>query len=224
MKMSEIYKRELVFLVTGIVAIFMMLSIFFIPAKPEPGSILDILKNGVTQLQTWALIIQLMAIGLGEINLVQVHYRHISRRSATWIYSGWFMILFAFLLLLGLYKVATGIELYPYTWTFANVYVALGTTLYAITGFYIFSAAYRAFRARNIDAAILLIAGIFVLFANAPIGEVIWSGFPLIGNWFNNYGQIPGMRTFTVVGALGLLAYGFRALIGKERGFYSEVS
>jgi len=26
------------------------------------------------------------------------------------------------------------------------------------------------------------------------------------------------------VGALGLLAYGFRALIGKERGFYSEVS
>ena len=138
-------------------------------------------------------------------------------------YSAVFMVFFAFLLILGLYKLATGVELYPYTWIFANVYTSLGATLYAITGFYIFSAAYRAFRARNIDAAILLIGGIFVLLANAPIGEVIWGGFPLIGNWFNNVGQVPGMRTFTVVGALGLLAYGFRALIGKERGFYSEV-
>ena len=216
--MSEIYKRELVFIVTGVVAVIMMLSYFFnIPGITG--------KDGVAaQLQTWALVIQLMAIGLGAINLVMVHWRQINRKTEMRIYSAWFMVLFAFLLLLGLYKVVSGVELYPYTWVFSNVYVALGTTLYAITGFYIFSAAYRAFRARNIDAALLLIAGIFVLFANAPIGEVIWGGFPLFGNWLNNYGQIPGMRIFTVVGALGLLAYGFRALIGKERGFYSEVS
>ena len=216
--MSEIYKRELVFIVTGIVALIMMLSYFFnIPGITG--------KDGVAaQLQTWALVIQLMAIGLGAINLVMVHWRQINRKTEMRIYSAWFMVLFAFLLLLGLYKVVSGVELYPYTWIFSNVYVSLGTTLYAITGFYIFSAAYRAFRARNIDAALLLIAGIFVLLANAPIGEVIWGGFPLLGNWLNNYGQIPGMRIFTVVGALGLLAYGFRALIGKERGFYSEVS
>jgi hypothetical protein len=215
--MSQVYKRELVFVVTGIVALVMMIDYFFgIPGISGAGGI-----SG--QLQTWALIIQLMAIGLGAINLVQVHYRNISRKTNMMIYSAWFMILFALLMILGLYKIFIGVELYPYTWIFANVYTSLGATLYAITGFYIFSAAYRAFRARNIDAAILLIAGIFVLLANAPIGEVIWQGFPIIGNWFNNVGQIPGMRTFTVVGALGLLAYGFRALIGKERGFYSEV-
>jgi hypothetical protein len=215
--MSQVYKRELVFVVTGIVALVMMIDYFFgIPGISGAGGI-----SG--QLQTWALIIQLMAIGLGAINLVQVHYRNISRKTNMMIYSAWFMILFTLLMILGLYKIFIGVELYPYTWIFANVYTSLGATLYAITGFYIFSAAYRAFRARNIDAAILLIAGIFVLLANAPIGEVIWQGFPIIGNWFNNVGQIPGMRTFTVVGALGLLAYGFRALIGKERGFYSEV-
>ena len=215
--MSQIYKRELVFVVTGIVAIVMMVDYFFgIPGISGAGGI-----SG--QLQTWALIIQLMAIGLGAINLVQVHYRNISRKTNMMIYSAWFMVFFALLMILGLYKLATGVEPYPYTWIFANVYTSLSTTLYAITGFYIFSAAYRSFRARNIDAAILLIAGIFVLLANAPIGEVIWPGFPIIGNWFNNVGQIPGMRTFTVVGAFGLLAYGFRALIGKERGFYSEV-
>jgi len=217
--MSQVYKRELVFIVTGIVALVMMLEYYF--GKNIPG--LSGATGIAAQLQVWALIIQLMAIGLGAINLVQVHYRQISRKTNMAPYSAVFMVFFAFLLLLGLYKLATGVEPPQYTWIFANWYTSLGATLYAITGFYIFSAAYRAFRARNIDAAILLVAGIFVLLANAPIGEVIWSGFPLIGNWFNNVGQIPGMRTFTVVGALGLLAFGFRALIGKEKGFYSEV-
>jgi hypothetical protein len=217
--MSQVYKRELVFIVTGIVALVMMLEYFF--GKNIPG--LSGATGAAAQLQVWALIIQLMAIGLGAINLVQVHYRQISRKTNMAPYSAVFMVTFAILLLLGLYKLVTGVEPSPYTWLFAYAYTSLGATLYAITGFYIFSAAYRAFRARNIDAAILLIGGIFVLLANAPIGEVIWSGFPLIGNWFNNVGQIPGMRTFTVVGALGLLAFGFRALIGKERGFYSEV-
>jgi hypothetical protein len=218
--MSQVYKRELVFIVTGIVALVMMLDYFFgknIPGLSGSGGI-----SG--QLQTWALIIQLMAIGLGAINLLQVHYRQISRKTPMAIYSITFMVFFALLMLLGFYKLFTGVEPYPYTWVFANVYTSLGTTLYAITGFFVFSAAYRAFRARNVDAAVLLIAGCFVLLANAPIGEVLWSGFPLVGNWFNNVGQIPGMRAFTVVGALGLLAYGFRALIGKERGFYSEAS
>jgi len=217
--MSQIYKRELVFIVTGIVALVMMLEYFFV--KNIPG--LSGATGAAAQLQVWALIIQLMAIGLGAINLVQVHYRQINRKTNMAPYSAVFMVTFAFVLLLGFIKLATGVEPSPYTWLFAYTYTSLGATLYAITGFYIFSAAYRAFRARNIDAAILLIGGIFVLLANAPIGEVIWSGFPLIGNWFNNVGQIPGMRTFTVVGALGLLAFGFRALIGKEKGFYSEV-
>ncbi len=216
--MSQVYKRELVFVVTGVVAIIMMLSYFFGANIPGVAG-----SSGLAStLQTWAMIIQLMAIGLGAINLIQVHYRQISRKTDMMIYSVAFMVTFALLLLLGLYKLGTGVELYPYTWMFTYVYTSLGTTLYAITGFYVFSAAYRAFRARNLDAAILLIGGCFVLLANAPIGEVIWTGFPLIGNWFNNVGQIPGMRAFTIVGALGLLAYGFRALIGKERGFYSE--
>jgi hypothetical protein len=214
--MSQIYRRELVFVVTGIIALIMMLSYFFGNNIPGMVGISD-------QLQQWALIIQLMAIGLGAINLVQVHYRNIARRTNLMIYSAWFMVIFAALLLFGFYKIATGIEPYPYTWIFNYVYTSLSTTLYAITGFYIFSAAYRAFRARNIDAGILLVGGVFVLLANAPVGEVIWPGFPLLGNWFNNVGQVAGMRTFVIVGALGLLAYGFRALIGKERGFYSEV-
>jgi len=212
--MSEVYKRELVFLVAGVVAAVMIVTYF-----------LDIpVLNGLAQqLQVWALIIQLMAIGLGAINLVRVNYRHMQQKTeGLWIFSAWFMVLFAIMLLLGLVGLSTGSENAIYSWVFANVYTSLSSTLYAITGFYIFSAAYRAFRARNIDAAILLIGGVFVILANAPVGAVIWKGFPIIGGWFNISGQVPAMRTFTITGALGLLAYGFRTLLGKESGFYGE--
>lgn len=214
--MSEIHKRELVFVVAGIVAAVMIVTYFFdIP----------VLSGVASQFQVWALIIQLMAIGLGAINLLRLNLRHIQRKTeGIWVFSAWFMVLFAIMMLLGLVGLATGSENAIYYWVFVNVYTSLSTTLYALTGFYIFSAAYRAFRARNIDAAILLIAGIFVILTNAPVGAVIWKGFPIIGGWFNISGQVPAMRTFTITGALGMLAYGFRTLLGKERGFYGEVA
>jgi hypothetical protein len=212
--MSAIYKRELIFLVTGIVTIVMILDYFFVFSQ---------LQNLATQLRTWALIIQLMAIGLGAIHLLRGHYRNIQRRSKMWMYSAWFMMVFALAFALSLMKVFQGgQEYWLYTWLFKYPYQNLFSALYGMIGFYIFSAAYRAFRARNLDATMLLIAGIFVMLANATIGEVITPWFPIIGNWLKETGQIPGMRTFTIVSAFGLLAYGLRALLGKEKGFYSE--
>lgn len=214
--MAEVYKRELVFVVTAIVAIVMVVNFFF----AIPG-----LSPVAEQLQAWALIIQLIAIGLGAANVMRVHSRLVQRRvQGRWPYSAWLIGLFAILTILGLINLATGTENPFYMWVFDHVYVSLGTTLYAITGFYIFSAAYRAFRARTLDAAILLLAGCIVILTNAPIGEVIWSGIPVIGRWLLDYGQVPAMRTFLITGAFGLLAYGFRALLGKERGFYAEVA
>ena len=214
--MSEVYKRELVFVVTAIVAIVMILNFFFV----IPG-----LSPVAEQLQAWALIIQLIAIAIGAANLMRVHSSLVQRRvQGRWLYSAWLIGLFAILTILGLINLATGTQNPFYQWVFDHVYVSLGTTLYAITGFYIFSAAYRAFRARTLDAAILLLAGCFVILTNAPIGEVIWSGIPVIGRWMLDYGQVPAMRTFLITGAFGLLAFGFRTLLGKETGFYGEVA
>jgi hypothetical protein len=56
---------------------------------------------------------------------------------------------------------------------------------------------------------------------NAPVGEAIWIGFATIGNWFQFTGQVPGMRTFAIEPPVGLIPYGFRALLVKERGFYA---
>lgn len=174
--------------------------------------------------RTWAVIVYNISLGLGAIQLLRQHTLNLQRKRDNYGYSAVILAVFAIMFLTGMAGyLATGQQTDNgiYNWLFINVYTPLGATLYPITGFYIFSAAYRAFRARNIDAALMLIAGCFVILSNAPVGEAIWPGFATIGEWFKFTGQIPGMRTFAMVGALGMISYGFRALLGKEKGFYA---
>jgi len=216
--MSEILRREGVYLITAIVVIVMIANYFFGTAGSPLAYAADVFR-------TWAVVISTMALALGAVNLMRTH-GNIARRKepGRWIYSIWLIFIFALLTLLGITNINDPFSNPLYKWLFDYPYTSLGQTLYAITGFYIASAAYRAFRARNVDAALLLIAGILVLLKNAPIGEVIWSGFPVLGGWFNDIGQVPAMRTFLITAAFGLMAYGFRTLLGKERGFYGEVA
>jgi len=212
--MSQILRREAVYALTGLVTILMLLEYFFWPtAQPWAETI-----------RTWAIIVFNISLGLGAIRLLMQQSVKVQKRRENWQYSVMLLSLFVVMLLTGFAGYfATGLQTSNgiYNWLFINIYTPLGATLYPITGFYIFSAAYRAFRARNVDASLMLIAGCFVMLKNAPVGEAIWIGFATIGNWFQFTGQIPGMRTFSIVGALGLMAYGFRALLGKERGFYA---
>ena len=212
--MSDIYKREVVYAITGLVTIIMLVEYFFF-ANSQPWA---------ETIRTWAVIIFNISLGLGAVRLLMQHGNKLAQKRTDWQFSVVLLTIFTIALLTGLVGYfTTGVQTSNgiYNWLFINVFTPLNATLYPITGFYIFSAAYRAFRARNIDAALMLIAGCFVMLKNAPVGEAIWSGFPTIGNWFQFTGQIPGMRAFAIVGALGLIAYGFRALLGKERGFYA---
>jgi len=212
--MSNIWKQEVVYAITGIVTILMIVEYFFF----AEGAI------WAETIRTWAIIIFNISLGLGAARLIISHSTRVQQQRRDWQFSGLLLAMFVIMALTGFVGYFTaGVQTTNgiYNWMFNYIYPPLGATLYPITGFYIFSAAYRAFRARNIDAALMLIAGCFVMLKNAPVGEAIWIGFATIGNWFQFTGQVPGMRTFAIVGALGLIAYGFRALLGKERGFYA---
>lgn len=212
--MSNVLKREAVYAVTGIVTVLMLVE-YFLWAEAQPWA---------ETIRTWAVIIYNISLFLGAIRLIMSHSVRIQQKRRDWQFSGLLLGIFAIMLLTGVAGyIATGVQTDNgiYNWMFNYIYTPLGATLYPITGFYIFSAAYRAFRARNIDAALMLIAGCLVMLKNAPVGEAIWIGFATLGNWVQFTAQVPGMRTLAIVGALGLIAFGFRALLGKERGFYA---
>jgi ABC-type antimicrobial peptide transport system permease subunit len=97
------------------------------------------------------------------------------------------------------------------------------STLYSLVAFYIVGAAYRSFQARNMEAALLLIAAIFVMLKNAPIGEMIWMGFPDIGRWLMNVPNTAAFRGIMIGTAIGAIGLGLRILLGKERAFLGGV-
>ncbi len=201
-------RREIILFITGVVGGLNLFEYFF--AVKEVAAV-------ASTIRTWVVIISAFALGLGIITAFRVHISHVKRKTkGQWPFSIWLMGFFVLLTLIGIWNT----KFIVYDWTFKYVYVALSTTLYAITGFYIFSAAYRAFRARNIEAAILIASGVLILLRNAPIGEAIWKGFPVLGEWVLMKGQVGGMRTLTFVAAVGLVAFGIRTLLGMERGYY----
>ena len=168
-------------------------------------------------LRQFAVVISNIALGLGVISLLKIHGKNVQRRGVgRWLFSMVHIVPFLTVFILGL--INTNGE--QYQWAFRNVYTTLEQTMYASTGFFIVSSAYRAFRARNIDAALLLISGCIVVFTNAPIGEVIWSGFPVIGDWLLGPGQLPGYRVLMLIAGFGTIVYAYRVITGNERGFF----
>jgi len=89
----------------------------------------------------------------------------------------------------------------------------------AMSGFMAFSmasATFRVFKARNVEAALLLIAGILVMLKNAPVGSLIWSGFQPIGVWLMQYIGGGPRRGILIGSAIAAVFFGIRVLLGFE--------
>jgi hypothetical protein len=77
-------------------------------------------------------------------------------------------------------------------------------------------------RARSIESGLLLITGVIVMLRNAPIGNVIWTGFPVIGTWLLNIPNTAGNRAVFIGVGVGTILLGLRVLLGYERSYLGE--
>jgi len=139
--------------------------------------------RGAEDIQTYALIVAIVISGfallLGVDSLILYHMRNIQEGKNTF-FSGVLIISFFTTVIWGFFAWwrygSPFAQDSTFMWLFLNVYLPLDATMFSILAFYISSAAYRAFRARNFNALILLITASVIM-----IGRVLYSNivFPL---------------------------------------------
>jgi hypothetical protein len=104
-------------------------------------------------------------------------------------------------------------------WIYNFMMVPLQGTMFAILAFFIASAAYRSFRARSREAAVLLVAAVIVMMGRVPLGEYL---VPLSGDvsqWILNVLNASVRRAILIGVSLGAIALSFKIIFGVERSY-----
>ena len=184
-------------------------------------------------------IIAVFAFFLGGGNLVRVHVRKLSRRKADWGYSIVTLVGFGLMLVAGLFKLGNegGItasvtaEGSYFQEMYESIFVPLGSTMYALLAFFVASASYRAFRAKNREATILLVSAFIILLGSTPFGVVLTSWIPKqlsileipnLAVWIMSSPNLAGQRAIIIGIGLGVVSMSLRLILGLERTYLGE--
>jgi hypothetical protein len=194
-------------------------------------------------------IIASFAIILGAANLIKLQGSKIARRKKNWQYSIVTIVGFLATAYIGLnwhgyfggleegqhFLAGTHVNQSNshFMWMYWNIFTPLSATMYALLAFYVASASYRAFRARNLEATILLLAGIIVMMGRVPLGQAFtswlpetgfFSGFRLenVADWIYTYPNAAGQRAIMIGIALGVVSTSLRLILGIEKSFLGE--
>jgi hypothetical protein len=103
------------------------------------------------------------------------------------------------------------------TWIYDHVFAPCNATMFALLAFFVASAAFRAFRARNVESALLLGSAIVILLARAPIGRAISTKLPDLAQWILDIPSNGSRRAIIMGAAVGAIATGLRVILGLER-------
>ena len=179
--------------ITFVAGIIMILQ-FFVPATQSMGE----------SLQEWYMIVASFAIFIGAANLLQVHVHRIRFKGRNWKYSPVTIVGFSAMILTGL---------------FTQMMVPMGATMFSLLAFFVASAAFRAFRASNWRATLLLISAFVVMLGRVPIGAMIWDRIPLVSEWIMQVPNLAGQRAVMIGAAMGMVATSLRMIFGIERSY-----
>lgn len=208
-------RREIPLIITGIVGIVFVVQ-YFIPHWP--------FNRMNAWFSDWFSIVQACAIWLGALNLLKISLEKVARRKSDWGYAVVIIVSFLLITIIGFVEGESFRD--PgtrFTWLYDFVYTPLSSTMFAILAFFVASASYRAFRARNFEATLLLLAAFFVMLGRVPVGDAITAFMPEgwrltdLATWIMNFPQTAGQRAIMIGIALGIVSTSLRIILGIER-------
>ena len=225
-------KRNVPLLITALGG-FVLIIAYFIPATQGWGEVAAI----------WFDVLASIAFVLGGGNLLKIHLKNISNRKIGWAYSAVTLAAFFITLLVGLGKVGVNPNPQypdyalaghyreigsPFWWLYEYAFKPLTATMFAMLAFYISSAAFRAFRAKNLEAILLLSTAFIILLGRTFAGVYLTAWLPdwmsglkienltvFIMSVFNTAGN----RAIMIGIALGIASTSLKVLLGVDRSY-----
>jgi hypothetical protein len=209
-------KRAVPLAITFLTAFFLVVS-FFVPHEPF-GQLEQ-------RMLVWFAIVSGFTMLLGVDSLIRSHVRKIARRPAGWGHSVALvagLVATVVLGVVGFVRFGSPFHLQsPFMFVYTYTIVPLQGTMFALLAFFIASASYRAFRARNTVATLLLVSAVIVMLGRVPIGAAISHFFPAAQEWIMNYPQLAAKRGIQIGAALGAVSMSLRIMLGIERSYLS---
>ena len=214
-------KRQIPLILCFVFGVVMLLTQFS-PHSYSQGIYEEVLN--------WARIITPFALIFSTITLIQTHVTRIRRKTEHWQYSFLVFVGIAIMVVIGL---PFGPQHPWFEWLFNNVQLPMDATMFSLLAFFIASAAYRAFRARNVEASLLLITAVIVMLGNVPVGDLIWNtlisltpwgdtfadGSSWMKQWILDNPNLSARRGIILGVSLGVISQSIRIILGIERSY-----
>ena len=220
-----------------------LIAAYFIPYTQDWGQ----------RVALWFDILAAIAFVLGGGNLLKTQLKNISDRVRGWGYSAIVLISFLATLVIGLWKIGVppSAQFPTFPWSgyyqetgsafwfaYQYAYQPLTATMFAMLAFYVASAAFRAFRAKNVEAILLLGTAFIILLGRTFAGVALtswidpsrWAGFRYFTGLRVENLTVYIMSVFTTAGnraimigiALGIVSTSLKVLLGVDRSYLGK--
>jgi hypothetical protein len=204
-------KKTLPLIIAFSIGLFMAVQ-YFIPHRFVQGA--------VAEVNVWITLIWAAALILGTLSLTKHLMLKMRGKSEGWGYSVIALVSMVATMLIGFKTGMKDGSLFMDI--FKYVLAPLEATTFSLLAFYIASAAFRAFRARNIEATLLLVAATIIMIGRVPIGDAISEYLPLTANFILDYPNTAAKRGIMIGVGLGMISTALKIILGIERGYLGD--
>jgi hypothetical protein len=224
------WKLRLPLILTFCVGLVPIVTFFLTERVPGVAFVRD-------KVEQYMVIIAGFALLLGVVNVTQSNIRKIERRKPGWPFA---ISLLAGLFVMGTMGILSAARVGPFQgllttpagaatpfyWMTRSFFSPLQAAMFSLLAFYIASAAFRAFRVRNVEATILMIAAFLVMLGRTPLGEYAFGWIkggerwlPGLTDWIMAVPNTAAQRGIIIGAALGAASMSLRVILGIERSY-----
>ena len=193
---------------------------------------IPLMKDLYNTFLDWGIVISVFALFIGIKSLLQRQIREIKEKKEHLVFPLTTIISFGVVIILWLIWGAKK-DSPPVNFIYTTFQVPLQATIFSLLAFYITSASYRAFRAKNFSATILLITASIVIIGRIPLGDYLAKitiinvgknsfsllNFPQWVQWILNVPNVGVKRAFKFGITIGIILTSFKIIFGVEKNW-----